>query len=102
MKNIQVLMEPITRSMTSSLQLMRNIPSVFPAGTDAAFIDEVYQNQPSQTLDAAFTAIRKRRVPKREAMGIYGILFYECDHKKIYYPTRRDEEAVNPNSSRLR
>ena len=75
---------------------------IFPAGTDVAFIDEVYQNQPSQTLNAAFTAIWKRRVPKREAMGIHGILFYECDHKKVYYPTRRDEEAVNPNRSRLR
>ena len=75
---------------------------IFPDGTDVAFIDEVYQNQPSQMLNAAFTAIWKRRVLKREAMGIHGILFYECEHKKVYYPTRRDEEAVNPNGSRLR
>ena len=75
---------------------------IFPNGTDVAFIDEVYQNQPTQTLDTAFTAIWKRRVLKREAMGIHGILFYECEHKKAYYPTRRDEEAVNPNGSRLR
>ena len=26
-------------------------------------------------------------------MGILGTLFYELDHKKQYYPTRRDEEA---------
>jgi hypothetical protein len=35
-------------------------------------------------------------------MGIHGILFYELEYKKQYYPTRRDEEAVNPNGSRLR
>jgi len=35
-------------------------------------------------------------------MGRYGNLFYECDHKKVYYPTRRDEEAVNPDGSMLR
>lgn len=75
---------------------------IFPDGTDVAFIDEVYQKQPSQTLDAAFSEIWKRRVPKLQAMGIHGILFYECDHKKAYYPTRRDEDAVNPNGSRLR
>jgi hypothetical protein len=75
---------------------------IFRDGTDVAFIDEVYQNQPSQTLNAAFTSIWNRRVPKREAMGIHGILFYECEHKKVYYPTRRDEEALNPNGSRLR
>lgn len=75
---------------------------IFPAGADVGFIDGVYQNQPSQTLDAAFNEIWKRRVPEREAMGIHGILFYECDHKKVYYPTRRDEEAVSRNGPRLR
>ncbi|KGF81759.1 hypothetical protein IA69_10905 [Massilia sp. JS1662] len=75
---------------------------IFPHGTDVAFIDEVYQAQPSQVLDAAFTEIWKRRVPKSQAMGIHGILFYECEYKKVYYPTRRDEEAVNPDGSSLR
>jgi len=36
------------------------------------------------------------------AMGIHGTLFYELDDKKQYYPTRRDEEAVNPDGSQLR
>lgn len=75
---------------------------IFQDGTDVAFIDEVYQNQPSETLNAAFTAIWKRRVPKREAMGIHGILFCQCEHKKIYYPARCDEQAVNPDGSKLR
>lgn len=75
---------------------------IFPDGTDVAFIDEVYQKQPSKTLDAALSEIWNRRVPKRQAMGIHGILFYKCEHKKAYYPTRRDEDAVNPNGSRLR
>lgn len=75
---------------------------IFANGTDVAFIDEVYQKQQSHTLDAAFAEIWKRRIPKCQAIGIHGILFYECDHKKVYYPTRRDEEAVNPDGSRLR
>ena len=53
---------------------------IFPNGTDVAFIDEVYQKQPTKMLDAAFTEIWRRRVPKREAMGIHGMLFYECEH----------------------
>lgn len=75
---------------------------IFASGTDVAFINEVYQKQQAHVLDSAFTEIWKRRVPKHQAMGIHGILFYECDHKKVYYPTRRDEEAVNPDGSRLR
>lgn len=87
-------MGPKMRSTISSRRLMRSSRS--SSRTDVAFIDEVYQKQPSQTLDAAFSEIWKRRVPKRQAMGIHGILFYECDHKKAYYQTRRDEDAVNP------
>jgi hypothetical protein len=79
---------------------------IFPNGTDVAFIDEVYQKQPSQTLNAAFTEICKRRVPKRQAMGIHGLLFYECEHKKVYYPpvaTRKQsiQTAQNYDSDRL-
>lgn len=75
---------------------------IFPANTDVAFIDEVYQRYPGEVLDAAFTEIWKRRVRKSQAMGIHGVLFYESEHKKAFYPTRRDEEAVNPDGSRLR
>jgi len=34
--------------------------------------------------------------------GIHGALFYELEINKIYYPTRKDEEAVNPDGSLLR
>lgn len=57
---------------------------IFPNDTDVAFIDEVYQKQSSQVLNAAFSEIWKRRIPKRQAMGIHGILFYQCEHKKVY------------------
>lgn len=75
---------------------------IFPDGTDVAFIDEVYEKHSEEILDTVFDAIWKRRVPKRQAMGIHGILFYECEQKKVYYATRRDEEAINPDGSRLR
>jgi hypothetical protein len=75
---------------------------VFPAGTDIAFIDEVYTQGHKELLDAAFDEIWRRRVKKSESRGIHGLLFYELDEKKVYYPTRRDEDAVNPDGSRLR
>ena len=27
---------------------------------------------------------------------------YESEHKKVYYPSRRDEEAINPDGTKLR
>jgi hypothetical protein len=75
---------------------------VFSNGTDIAFIGEVYANGDGELLDAAFKNIWQRRVKKSDAKGIHGTIFYELDEKKMYYPTRKDEEAINPDGSKLR
>ena len=75
---------------------------VFPEGTDIAFIHDVYANGDKHLLDVAFKNIWQRRVKKSEAHGVHGIIFYELDVKKAYYPTRKDEEAINPDGSSLR
>ena len=75
---------------------------IFPNGQDVAFIDEVMTRGPTKQLDDAFTRIWTRRLAKRDVSGIHGILFYGMDWKKSFYPTRRDEEAVNPDGSKLR
>lgn len=75
---------------------------LFPAGQDVAFIDEVMVRAPKAELDRALAAIWQRRVAKADVNGIHGVLFYEMAHKKRYYPTRRDEDAINPDGTRLR
>ena len=75
---------------------------IFPPGTDIAFVDEVYARGQSDLLDAVFNNIWQRRLPKADVIGIHGIVFYELDKKMVYYPTRRDEEAINPDGSSLR
>ena len=52
-----------------------------------------------------FEALKRtwpNRIAKREAVGIHGIVFYQLYAKHKYYPTLRDEEAVNPGGSALR
>ena len=75
---------------------------IFPPGQDIAFIDEVVDRHPEPLLTQALNHIWTRRIPKVDATGIQGILFYDLDAKKAYYPTHRDEEAVNPDGTRLR
>lgn len=75
---------------------------IFPVGEDVAFIDEVYERQSASELNLVFEKIWARRIPKKEAMGIHGLLFYELEEKKKFYPTRRDEEAQNPDGTYLR
>jgi len=75
---------------------------IFHDGKDIAFIDEIYIMGDIRLLDNAFKNIWQRRVKKSEVQGIHGVIFYELEKKKIYYPTRKDEEAINPDGSRLR
>ena len=102
MKNIQVIDGADNSVYDIFVATDEEFALIYPAGQDIAFIDEVYERGERTQLDAAFNNIWKRRIPKVQANGIHGILFYELEQKKKYYPTRRDEDALNPDGSRLR
>ena len=102
MKNVQVIdgAENTVYDIFSATD--EEFDLVFPSGQDVAFSDEVWKRGPEALLQAAFAEIWKRPVRKRDANGIHGVLFYGLENKKKYYPTRKDEEAVNPDGTRLR
>ncbi len=103
MKNIQVIDGAVNCVYDIFSATDEEFALIFPEGENVAFIDEVARSGcDREKLERAFAALWTRRIPKAEAMGIHGVLFYELDEKKPYYPTRRDEEAVNPGGSQLR
>jgi hypothetical protein len=80
---------------------------LFPNQTDIAFAEAIFAAHNQTTLDretihAAFNNIWRRRVKKADVQGVHGTLFYELNHKAIYYPTLKDEDAINPDGTRLR
>ena len=75
---------------------------IFPPDQNVAFIDEVSARVPPEALQDVLAKLWTRRLRKVDAVGIHGILFYQLEHKKVFYPSRRDEEATNPDGSRLR
>ncbi|MCQ4265564.1 hypothetical protein CXK91_07420 [Stutzerimonas stutzeri] len=102
MKNIQVFDGARNAVYDISSATDDEFDLIFPAGEDVAFIDEVYERQNASELNSAFERIWARRIPKKEALDIHGLLFYELEEKKQFYPTRRDEEAQNPDGTHLR
>lgn len=75
---------------------------VFLPDTDIAFIEEVRQRDNADEIFTALATIWSNRVAKSQVHGIHGTLFYQLIEKRQYYPTLRDEEAINPDGSRLR
>ncbi len=102
MKNIQVVDGAINAVYDIFAATEGEFSLIFPAGQDVAFIDEVTGRCPPGVLDTGFNMIWTRRVKKSNAMGIHGLLFYGLPEKKCFYPMRKDEEAVNPDGTRLR
>jgi hypothetical protein len=102
MRNIQIIDGAVNCVYDIFAATEEEFCIIFPGETDVAFIDEVYKFNDPIVLDGIFSSIWKRRIKKSEVNGIHGILFYELDFKKRFYPTRKDEEAVNPDGSSLR
>jgi len=102
MRNIQVIDAAVNAVYDVFAATDEEFALIFPEGHDVAFIDEVLNRGPEAALMEALERIWKRRIPKAKAAGIHGLLFYNLAQKKPYYPTRRDEEAVNPDGTRLR
>ena len=102
MKNIQVIDGADNCVYDVFAATDKEFALIFPAGQDIAFIDEVFSRADNASLKKAFSKIWTRLMRKSEVQGIHGILFYQLEGKKIYYPTRRDEEACNPGGFRLR
>ncbi|VVO28190.1 hypothetical protein [Pseudomonas fluorescens] len=102
MKNIQIIDGAMNCVYDIFSATEEEFETIFPFDTNIAFIDEVYLSDDEAKLDELFNNIWRRPVPKSQAQGIHGILFYELEEKKIYYPNRRDEDAVNPDGTPLR
>jgi len=102
MKNIQVIDGAKNCVYDIFMATDEEFSLLFPNDTDIAFIDEIYKRCDAQTLDSIFNKIWQRRIKKKDVQGIHGIVFYELMDKMDCYPTRKDEEAVNPDGSNIR
>lgn len=73
----------------------------FPAeGQDIAFIDEIRGE--GEAVDAAFLRLWQRPVEKKTMQGLHGTIFYDLDHKKQFYPNRRDGDLTDGRARRRR
>ncbi|RDZ26031.1 hypothetical protein DX914_19420 [Lysobacter silvisoli] len=102
MKNVQVVDNAINCVYDIFAVEDADFDLLFPPGQDVAFVDEVLKRHPPQALKPVFERMWRHRVPKRDVVGLHGLLYYDMEHKKPFYPQRVDELAINPNGSKLR
>jgi hypothetical protein len=99
MKNIQVIDGALNCVYDVFQANDDDFAQLFGNDTDIAFAEDFEERE---DLLPVFERIWRSRMPKAQAQGIHGTYFVGLEHKKVYYPTRRDEEAINPDGTRLR
>ena len=71
----------------------RLFEAIFPGdGQDIEFIEDFLKRDPNDEYDTLFAELWKRPIRKADISGIDGVLFYELEHKKEYYPNKRDSD----------
>lgn len=102
MKNIQVIDGALNCVYDIFQTTDDGFKLIFGEDADIAFGEDLNKRDDREQISAILDELWKNRVPKARAMGIHGVLFVELYHKKQYYPTLRDEEAINPGGAPLR
>ena len=69
---------------------------IFPGeGQNIAFIEDVKKHLGKAQASETFKGFWDHWLPKSEVRGIHGILFYELELKKQYYPNLKDSDLDN-------
>jgi hypothetical protein len=67
--------------------------TIFPeAGQNIEFIGDFVDRVGEDEAGDICRRLWQRPMEKAKAMGKHGLLFYELDHKKEFYPTKRDSD----------
>jgi hypothetical protein len=99
MKNIQIIDDAINATYDIFSVTDEDFDKIFVHNTDVLFIEDIDFND---EISSIFQKMWDQRIKKSEVNGIHGTIFYGLEDKKCFYPTLKDEEAINPDGSKLR
>jgi hypothetical protein len=94
MKNIQVIDGAGNCTYSLFAATDEEFGEIFPNGADIEFAEDFFDRVGDEAGTTITSAIWKRPIEKKVALGIHGTLFYQLLQKKRYYPTRKESEMI--------
>jgi len=96
MKNVQVIDGALNCDYAVFAFTNEEFIAVFPdVGQDIEFVEDFIRRVGASKADEVLEPVWSRRVIKTAMVGLHGTLFYELEHKKKYYPTKKEAEIIN-------
>jgi hypothetical protein len=94
MKNIQIIDGADNCTYDIYAVTDDEFSAIFPGDTDVEFVEDFVERVGEVRAGEISEAMWLRRVDKKSANGIHGTLFYELRKKAVYYPTKKEAEAI--------
>ncbi|MGM0601251.1 MAG: hypothetical protein ACQETH_15685 [Candidatus Rifleibacteriota bacterium] len=93
-KNIQII--DAAKNCTYSIFSIaaEDFVLIFPNNQDIEFIDDFINRISEPIAQEVLNKLWTKPVDKKSVKGIHGTLFFGLDFKKIYYPTKKEDEMV--------
>jgi hypothetical protein len=94
MKNVQIIDGADNCTYDIYAVTEEEFCAIFPGDTDVEFAEDFALRVGEDRAAEITNAMWSRPVDKKQVAGIHGTLFYELQRKAMYYPTKREAEAV--------
>ena len=94
MKNIQIIDGADNCTYEIYAVTDEEFDAIFPNGADIEFVEDFTVRVGEARATEISNAMWKRPVDKKQVQGIHGTLFYELKRKAVYYPTKKESEAI--------
>jgi hypothetical protein len=91
MKNVQIIDGAANATFSVFQATDEEFAIIFPDGRDIELIEDLIDRLGESAADVVLTPIWGRPVLKRDAMGIYGTLYYDNEHRRHHIPPSKRE-----------
>jgi hypothetical protein len=93
MKNIQVIDGADNCAYSVFAATDKIFDEIFPGeGQDVEFVDDFFARVGKKRAAELLKPLWKLRLEKHRIRGIHGTLFYQLNHKKEFYPNKREDD----------
>ncbi len=94
-KNIQVIDRADNCTYSIFAASPEDFQEIFPGeGQDIEFANDFVKRVGNRRAIAIGRRLWASPVDKKKVRGIHGTLFYQLEHKRMFYPTKREDEMV--------
>ena len=91
MKNIQIIDGAVNATFSVFQATDEEFAAIFPDRRDIELVEDLIERIGEEPASSVLTPLWSRPIPKRDALGVHGTLFYNNEHRRHHIPPSKRE-----------